>query len=227
MAKESVLKKVGGFVANELLGVDDAKRAINKASEGDIKGAIKSAATGALELGTTVSGAGIGAKLGAKVGLKVGEAVAEAGAKRTAQAVGKKVAESTPAGRYGKAGGEAKTMKVEGETTTISKSGAKSTSTDAKKVEFTTPKKTPAQRQGAQKAQDTKREIKIYNAAADSYEGTKEASLAPKAGKAIGKVAGAVAGTTTVTSTKKVENPKGSQAGHAVTDNNNHTRTVK
>ena len=223
MAKESVVKKVGGFVANELLGVDDAKRAISKARQGDIKGAIKSAATGALELGTTVSGVGVGAKLGAKVGLKAGEKVAESAAKRTAQAVGQKVAEATPAGRYGKAGGEAKSIKVEGSTTTASKSGAKSTTTDAKKIDYTTPKNTENQRAGIQKAGDTKRETKIYNSAADAYEASKETSLAPAVGKITGKATGAVVGTAAVAATKQTDSS--TQTGNV--RHRDYTKTVK
>jgi len=89
MAKknDSNLKKAGRFIANEMLGVDDAKRAVNKARKGDIKGAIKSAATAALEAGTTLSGAGIGAKAGAKIGLVAGKAAA----RKEAKAVGKQV----------------------------------------------------------------------------------------------------------------------------------------
>ena len=85
--KESTLKKVGRFVANEMLGVDDAKRAVSKARKGDIKGAIKSAATAALEAGTTVSGAGLAAKAGAKIGLTAGKAAA----RKEAKTVGKQV----------------------------------------------------------------------------------------------------------------------------------------
>ena len=72
--KESNAKKVGRFVANEMLGIDDAKRALSKARKGDIKGAIKSAATAAFEAGTTVSGAGLAAKAGAKIGATAGKA---------------------------------------------------------------------------------------------------------------------------------------------------------
>ena len=212
MAKESVVKKAGRFVTNELLGVDDAKRAISKARSGDIKGAVKSAATAALEAGTTLSGAGIGAKLGAKAGLKAGEVIAESGAKRTAEAVGKKVAEATPAGRYGKAGGEAKSVRAEGKSTTKSKSGGTSTAPDTSKIDYTTPKKSEAQRAGVQKAQDTKRETKIYNSMADAYEAAKETSRAPKVGKALGATAGAVTGATAVGSTKKTESS--SQSGN-------------
>lgn len=85
--KDSTVKKVGKFVANELLGVDDAKRAVSKAKKGDIKGALKSAAAGALEAGTTLSGAGTVAKAGAKVGLVAGKAAA----RKEAEAVGKQV----------------------------------------------------------------------------------------------------------------------------------------
>ena len=93
MAKknDSNLKKAGRFIANEMLGVDDAKRAVNKARKGDIKGAIKSAATAALEAGTTFSGAGIGAKAGAKIGLVAGKAAA----RKEAKAVGKEVLQTS------------------------------------------------------------------------------------------------------------------------------------
>jgi hypothetical protein len=89
--KDSNAKKVGRFVANEMLGIDDAKRAFNKARKGDIKGAIKSAATAAFEAGTTVSGAGLAAKAGAKVGLTAGKAAA----RETSKKVGKEVLKSS------------------------------------------------------------------------------------------------------------------------------------
>ena len=89
--KQSNAKKVGNFITNELLGVDDFKRVIKKAGKGDFKGALKSAATGAFELGTTVTGAGLGAKVGAKVGLTAGKALA----RKTSKKVGKEVLKSS------------------------------------------------------------------------------------------------------------------------------------
>jgi hypothetical protein len=89
--KDSNLKRVGRFVANEMLGVDDAKRAVNKARKGDFKGAIKSAATAAFEAGTTVSGAGLAARAGAKIGMTAGKAAA----RTTSKKVGKEVLKSS------------------------------------------------------------------------------------------------------------------------------------
>ena len=45
--KDSTIKKVGRFVNNELLGIDDAKRAFKYAKQGQFKKAAKSAAAGA------------------------------------------------------------------------------------------------------------------------------------------------------------------------------------
>jgi len=89
--KDSNFKKVGRFVANEMLGVDDAKRAVNKARKGDFKGALKSAATAAFEAGTTATGIGIGAKVGGKIGLTAGKAAARS----TSKKVGKEVLKSS------------------------------------------------------------------------------------------------------------------------------------
>ena len=244
MAKESVVKKVGGFVANELLGVDDAKRAINKARSGDIKGAIKSAATGALELGTTVSGAGIGAKLGAKVGLKAGEAVAESAAKRSAVYAEKAALEKAPTPRLGSKGGEITSVRANPKGEAVvrrdlkepSKPGdVKMHNEDAKQVAvskpksvtYTKPENTFEQRVGVQKSMEKNREKAGFEARATTYDASRSTSLAPAGGKATGKVVGAVAGTAAVASTKKVETPKGTQASHHVTDSNNHTRTIK
>lgn len=111
--KESTAKKVGRFVTDELLGVDDAKRAFNKAKKGDIKGAIKSAATGALELGTTATAVGKGGMLAAKVGAKtVGKKTVEKTASKVGDKVAQKVAENSPVPKLGKKGGEIKTVRT-------------------------------------------------------------------------------------------------------------------
>jgi hypothetical protein len=72
----SGVKKVGSFTANNLLGVDDFGRVVSKASKGDFAGAAKSAATGILELGSTVAvpftgGASLAAKTAVTAGAKV------------------------------------------------------------------------------------------------------------------------------------------------------------
>lgn len=82
---DNPLKKVGGFVANEMLGIDDFGRVFTKAMEGDVSGALKSAGAGALELGSTLltGGTGTVAKQGAKAGIK---AAVKQGAKESVEA---------------------------------------------------------------------------------------------------------------------------------------------
>jgi hypothetical protein len=214
--KESALKAAGRFVANELLGVDDAKRAIRKARKGDIKGAIKSAAAGALELGTTATGAGLGAKIGAKVGLKVGKKVADKTANRAGNYAAMRKAENTPAGSYGKPGSVRKTVKANPKNTAVVKKAPNSINkkssetvfvSNPKKIKYTTPERTSAQRQGSQKAQDTKRERAIDQARQDAATASRATSKAPSTGKTVGKVVGAQTGVAAVASTKKVNKP--------------------
>lgn len=227
--KESAVKAAGRFVANELLGVDDAKRAVSKAAHGDIKGAVKSAATAALEAGTTLTGAGIGAKLGAKAGLKAGEAVAESGAKRAANYAEKRALEAHPTPKMGKAGGEIKTARTSSDTPAYvyPKDKPRVEVPEPKKVIYKTKENSFEQRVGVQKAQEKAREKAGMDARISSYEASRATSKAPGAGSMLGKVAGAAAGTAAVASTKQVEKPAGTQAGHHVTDNKNHTKTVK
>lgn len=217
--KESVVKAAGRFVANELLGVDDAKRAISKARKGDIKGAIKSAATAALEAGTTVTGAGIGAKLGAKAGLKAGEAVAESGAKRAASYAEKRALESHPTPKLGKKGGEIKSVRTSSDTSAYvyPKGKSRVEVPEPKRVVYKSKENSFEQRTGVQKAQEKAREKAGMNARISSYEASRATSKSPAGGKAAGKAVGAAAGTAAVASTKKVEKPKGTQANHKVT----------
>lgn len=207
MAKESVVKKVGGFVANELLGVDDAKRAVNKARKGDIKGAIKSAATGALEAATTVSGAGIGAKLGAKAGLKAGEAVAESAAKRAASYAEKRTLESHPVPKLGKKGGEIKSVKTSSDTSAYvyRKDKPRVEVPEPKRVAYKSKENTFEQRVGVQKAQEKAREKAGMDARVSAYESSRATSKAPSGGKKTGKALGAAAGTAAVAATKRTE----------------------
>lgn len=215
--KESVVKAVGRFAANELLGVDDAKRAINKARKGDIKGAIKSAATGALEAGTTLSGAGLGAKLGAKAGLKAGAKVADAAAKRAGEAAAKDAAKSIKPAKYGSAGSAEKTVRTNPKAnavvtkadTSIRKNNKSVVSVSKPaKVKYTTPERTAQQRVGVQKAQDTKRSVAIEKAGQSAARASRSTSLSPKVGKSTGKATGAALGVTAVASTKKVDKQK-------------------
>jgi hypothetical protein len=85
--------------------------------------------------------------------LKIGDKVAQ------------KVAESMPAGKVGKAGGELKSIRVNGPATITAKSMSKTVVPEAKKIDITTPKRTPDQRLGEQKGQDTNRANAIEGAA--------------------------------------------------------------
>jgi hypothetical protein len=111
--KESTAKKVGRFVTDELLGVDDAKRAFKKAKKGDIKGALKSAAAGALELGTSATAVGKGGMLAAKAGAKtVSKKTVEKASSKVGDKVAQKVAENSPVPKLGKKGGEFKSVRT-------------------------------------------------------------------------------------------------------------------
>ncbi len=100
----SIGKNVGTFVQNELLGVDDFKRSVKYAKEGNVKGAIKSGLTGQAELGLTVAsvvgsaftGGATGAALwGAKAGAVAAKQAAKQGAKTGAKTAAKSTAKGT------------------------------------------------------------------------------------------------------------------------------------
>lgn len=209
--KESNAKKVGRFVANEMLGIDDAKRAFNKAKKGDIKGAIKSAATAAFEAGTTVSGAGLAAKAGAKIGATAGKAAA----RETSKKVGKEVLKSSNKAKgsgsmvYPKPAMGKKTatspkrdvvVKTEDRTYAmngfINKSGEKSVKTNTKKPTVRVVEK-EVTRDMANARTATSNRLRYGNAKADAArarEASVKASKKPAVGKATGAAAGAAAG---------------------------------
>lgn len=110
--KESTAKKVGRFVTDELLGIDDAKRAVSKAKKGDIKGALKSAGAAVLEVGTTATAVGKGGMLAGKVAGKAVAKEAEKTSAKVADKVAQKVAENAPKPKLGKKGGEIKTVRT-------------------------------------------------------------------------------------------------------------------
>ena len=205
MAKESVVKKAGKFVANELLGIDDAKRAVSKAAKGDIKGAIKSAATAALEAGSTLSVAGGAAKLGGKMAVKAAEKKLVERAASAGKEAEKIALERTPAGKLGSEGGKTKSIKADTAKVT-GKSGSTSVAPNAKSVEITTPKRSFKEQVGDAKRQDTKRETIGMNAKYDTAEAVVKSGQKDVAKAEVkGKVTGAVAGTAAVASTKKTE----------------------
>jgi len=209
--KDSNAKKIGRFVANEMLGIDDAKRAFNKAKKGDIKGAIKSAATAAFEAGTTVSGAGLAARAGAKVGLTAGKAAA----RTTSKKVGKEVLKSSNKAKgsgsmvYPKPAMGKKTstapkrdvvVKTEDKTYAmngfINKSGEKSVKVNTKKPTVRVVEK-EVTRDMANARTAASNRLRYGNAKADAArarEASVKASKKPAVGKAAGTAAGAVAG---------------------------------
>ena len=162
--KESTAKKVGRFVTDELLGIDDAKRAYKKARKGDIKGALKSAATGAFELGTTATAFGKGGMLATKAGSKM---VSKKTVEKASTKIGQKAAERLPAPKYPSAKGKEFNIKTQGKSTTTSRSGGKSTAPDSARVKGTKKPLTENQRLGSFKAQTKTRDKAIVSTAAE------------------------------------------------------------
>ena len=210
--KDSNLKKVGRFVANEMLGVDDAKRAVNKARKGDFKGAIKSAATAAFEAGTTVSGAGLAARAGAKVGMTAGKAAA----RTTSKKVGKEVLKSSNKAKgsgsmvYPKPATGKKTatapkrdvvVKTEDRTLAIkdrfiNRSGEKSVKVNTKKPTVRVVEKEVTRDTANMRTKQSNR-LRYGNAKADAArarEASVKSSKKPTAGKIVGGAAGAATG---------------------------------
>jgi hypothetical protein len=211
--KDSNVKKVGRFVANEMLGIDDAKRALSKARKGDIKGAIKSAATAAFEAGTTVSGAGLAAKAGAKIGATAGKAAA----RTTSKKVGKEVLKSSnkargsgsmvyPKPAMGKKTATAPKRDVVVKTDDrvipikdkgyISKTGEKSIKTNTRKPTVRLVEKEVTRDMANMRTAQSNR-LRYGNAKADAArarDASVKASKKPTAGKIVGGAAGAAAG---------------------------------
>jgi hypothetical protein len=129
-------------LANKVVkNLEDQGAALGKAVKGAVKNTVKAAPlllNPELKAGTTA--------------LKIGDKVAQM------------VAESTPASKYGKAGGELKSIRVNGPATTTAKSMSKTVVPEARKIDITTPERTPGQRLGEQKAGDTKRANAIEGA---------------------------------------------------------------
>ena len=162
-------KKIGKFVANELLGVDDARRAVQKAKKGDIKGALKSAGAAAFEIGTTATAAGKGGMLAAKAGAKLVGKEAAKTATEVGYKAGRATAESIKPANI-RTEGKSFTKRVEGKATTKSETGATSTASNAKTVSGTTPKPTEKQVAGRMQAAAKKRAEAIVTSAANAKE---------------------------------------------------------
>jgi hypothetical protein len=127
------------------------------------------------------------------------------GGEKIGQKVGQKVAESMKAPKVSRQG-KAFNKKVQGPSTTTSKSGGKSTTPDAKRVKGTTADPTRNQVAGRQKAADTKR-----NKAIDSAKATAKKVATPVVGKARIKgqaEGGALVGLTAYVYDKKKDSQK-------------------
>jgi hypothetical protein len=133
-------------LANKIVkNLEDQGAGLGKAVKGAVKNTIKEAPlllNPELKAGTTA--------------LKIGDKVAQM------------VAESTPASKYGKAGGELKSIRVNGPATTTANSMSKTVVPEARKIDITTPERTPDQRLGEQKAGDTKRANAIEGASTNA-----------------------------------------------------------
>jgi hypothetical protein len=150
--------------------------------------------------------------------------------------VAQKVAESTPAAKYGKAGGEIKTVRTSSEDPITVRRDMKQPSqagdphlgaledknkisiSKPKSATYTSPKNSPEQRAGVQKASDTKRANAIEGAAqtATSAAHPEVQKLANSANKVI-------------TGVKLVEEAarRGTQADHTVTQHDRKTGKAK
>lgn len=188
--KESTAKKVGRFVTNELLGVDDARRAISKARKGDIKGALKSAAAGAIELGTSATAVGKGGLLAAKAGSKmVSKKTVEKASTEVGYRAGRKTAETTKVANVSREGKKFN-KQVEGKAQIKSNTGSTSTASSAKRVSGTTPKPTAKQYAGRVEAEAKKRTSKIVGTAVTARESSKpviKKALAQTAAKSVAR----------------------------------------
>ena len=127
------------------------------------------------------------------------------GGEKIGQKVGQKVAESMKAPKVSSKG-KSFNKKVQGSSTTTSKSGGKSVAPDAKRVKGTTADPTPKQVAGRQKAANTKR-----NKAIDNAKATATKAATPVVGKARIKgqaEGGALVGLTAYVYDKKKDSQK-------------------
>lgn len=155
--KQSTAQKVGKFVANELLGVDDMRRVVKYVRQGDFKKAAKSAGAAAFEIGTSATAVGKAPALAAKAAAKSVSKTAAKESTKVGQKAGQKFLEKTPAPKYPSGKSKPVNIRTEGKSTTTSKSGGKSTTSDSKNFKGTKKAPTEAQRLGSYKAQVTKR----------------------------------------------------------------------
>lgn len=96
---ENPFKKVGSFVADELLGFDDARNVVAGLKEGDLGKAAKAAGAGLLEIGSTVGAAAAAVPtLGGSVAAKGAQVAAKQAAKAGVKAAVKSSADDVVTG---------------------------------------------------------------------------------------------------------------------------------
>jgi hypothetical protein len=135
--------------------------------------------------------------------------------------VAQKVAESTPAGKLGKAGGETKSVKVSSDkpvTVSRTTNNTKVVTTNPQKVELTTPKRTESQRLGDQQRGDTKRFNAVEGAKINAQTAAKSVTTsASAADRAKGAAVGFVAGKSTTPTQPSLSSNPIRQAGNSTT----------
>lgn len=229
MAK-NVAKKVAGFVANEMLGIDDIKRAVKYAKKGDVKKALKSAGTAAFELGTTASIVGKAPAVAVKVAGKTVTKQTEKTAAKAADKVAQKVAEKLPTPKYGKKGGEVKTVRTDPKEDIVIRRDVKGDyrTTPGKKVAvdkpksatYTTRENTQKQRAAVEKRMRDERNRKINEAGSAAYKAVKGPVSKSLASSKVRTAA------TAYTAGKAVKD-LGTQKNHHVTKSKNFTKKSK
>ena len=188
--KKNALQKAGSFAANELLGVDDMRRVVKYVRQGDFKKAAKSAGAAAVEIGSTVAPIGAGYKIG-KI---AGKAATKTQARSAGMAAARDVAEKTPRGKLGSAGGKqfSKKTELKKRTTVTDASGKEKAGTyGGSKVEGTTAKRSMNARLGDAKRGDTNRTKKVIEAGIRTEKAVIKTSTKPKTYARAGAATGA------------------------------------
>ena len=188
--KENTVKKIGRFAADELLGVDDMRRVVKYVRQGDFKRAAKSAGAAAIEIGSTVAPVGAGYKIG-KI---AGKAATRTQARSAGMAAARDVAEKTPRGKLGSAGGKEFSKKTEPKkriTVTDASGKEKAGTYGGSKVEGTTAKRSMNARLGDAKRGDTNRTKKVIEAGIRTEKAVTKTSTKPKTYARTGAAAGA------------------------------------
>lgn len=203
--KQSTAQKVGKFVANELLGVDDMRRVVKYVRQGDFKKAAKSAGAAAAEIGTTVVPVAAGAKVGSVAGKAVARSVAKEArpgvlkAANKAKGSGKMTTPKAPTGKIERTAPkrdvvvrtEDKTLAIKGKF--IDKSGRKSVKVNTQNPSVRTVEKEVTKKQAAQRTASANR-LRYGSAKKEADRMTAQVSQSKILSRG-GKAAGATAGT--------------------------------